>query len=155
MTSVDRLIPKNFIGFDNLFFDDIRRGFNGNVQNYPRYDIEKLTETTYAIRVALAGFKADEISVNLEESVLSISGGKDSNDEGRHFIHRGISQRRFDVKFRLHEFVEVKGADFVDGILSVNLEYVVPEEKKPRKIAITTTGLIDHDQEESQVVNVA
>jgi molecular chaperone IbpA len=132
-------IHKFGIGFDSLF-DDLIRMTSQQSLNYPPYNIVKQTEDTFYIEVATAGFSEGEIEVNLDNRVLTIKGQVARDDDATYeYLHRGISSRDFVREFTLAEHVEVVNASQKDGILKIYLERVVPEEKKPKTIAISYT----------------
>jgi molecular chaperone IbpA len=140
ITSLD-LTPfyRNSIGVDRLF-DRIINQFDaaGQMGNYPPHDIVKTGNETYEIRLAVAGFQQGEIDVTFHDGVLTISGDRNREDEaGAEYLHRGISARRFTKSFTLADHVQVKSALARDGILTVSLERVIPDEAKPKTIAIT------------------
>ena len=127
------------IGFDSLFdrlFDmDTTRD-----SGYPPYNIRKVNELQYVIELALAGFSKDDIEVEVTEGQLAIRSKKleektevNSDDS---FVHKGIAKRSFMRQFTLSDDIIVKGADLKDGMLIVDLEKVIPDEKKPRLIKI-------------------
>ena len=105
--------------------------------HYPPHNIIKTNETDYLIELAIAGFSKDEISVEVKDRTLTVKG--EHKSKGREFIHRGISTKKFKRTFRLSEHVNVNGADIQDGILAIELQYVIPEEMRPRKINIGQT----------------
>ena len=108
--------------------------------NYPPYNIVKQTEDTFYIEVATAGFREGEVHINLDNRLLSIKGRIARDEEGtQEYLHRGISSRDFEREFTLAEHVEVVNASQQDGILTIYLERRVPEEKKPKTIAINYT----------------
>lgn len=126
---------RNAVGFDRMFAD-LERVFNSPKENnYPPYNLVKLGGDRFVIEVAVAGFRKDEIEIEVHDSVLTISGERRVNDD-REFLHKGISSRDFERKIALAEYVEVRGAKIEDGILTVELERVVPEGQKPKRIAI-------------------
>lgn len=134
MTGTTTLFPRSsFVGFDHLFneLDHVTRHAN---DHYPPHNILKTGETDYLIELAVAGFGKDELSIEVKDRTLTVTGEHVS--KGREYIHRGISTKKFKRTFRLSEHVEVHGADFKDGILSIDLKYVVPEALRPRKIEI-------------------
>ena len=105
--------------------------------NYPPYDIVKTGEDTYEIRLAVAGFRPGEVDVEFHEGRLTISGNQQAEIRPEvEYLHRGISSRNFTRTFNLADYVEVKDATVVDGVLVVKLERFVPEAMKPRKIAV-------------------
>jgi molecular chaperone IbpA len=125
-----------FIGFDRMLermnsVDTVHR----NTSNYPPYNIVKVDEDNFTIELALAGFKDEDIDVTLKDGVLYVEGNQGDNDE-KTYLHRGLSARSFRRSFTIADTIVVNGADFVNGILTISLENVIPEEKKPRKIAI-------------------
>jgi len=131
-------IHKFGIGFDRLF-DELMSNTNVQSQtNYPPYNVVKHSDDNFSIELAVAGFKEGEIDVEIEKNQLIIRGDKSINiDEQREYLHRGISQRSFMRSWILGEHVDVKSAIIQDGILTVVLERIIPEEEKPKKIAIT------------------
>ena len=130
-------IHRHSIGFDRIF-DELHRTFaNSKVENYPPYNIAELDETHFVIEVAVAGFAEDELDVELKDNVLTVTGEQAKKETEIKYSHKGISTRNFIRKFPLAEHVEVKGATVKNGILAVALELVVPEEKQPKKIAIS------------------
>lgn len=134
MTGLTQLFPRSsFVGFDHLFneLDHVARHAN---DHYPPHNILKTGDTDYLIELAVAGFTRDELTIEVKDRTLTISGEHVS--KGREYIHRGISTKKFKRTFRLSEYVQVNGADLVDGILAIELKYVVPEEMRPRKITI-------------------
>jgi molecular chaperone IbpA len=124
-----------FIGFDN----DLKRLYNlhnnANKQSYPPYDILKLDEDTYKISIAVAGFSKDDINVSVDNGTLIIK-GEIAEVTDAEVVHKGIAGRKFTRSFALGEYMEVTGADLKDGMLHINVERIVPEEKKPRSIKI-------------------
>jgi molecular chaperone IbpA len=133
-------LHRHAIGFDRIF-DELNRTFvNSRADgNYPPYNIAQLDETHYVVEVAVAGFKENEIDVELKDGVLTITGEqvKDEKVEEVQYLHKGISARSFTRTFKLANDVEVHAATVSNGILAIALEHIVPEEKKPKKIAIT------------------
>lgn len=126
------------IGVDRLF-DRIMHQFDTQTQvgNYPPHDVVKTGENSYEIRLAVAGFAQGEIDVTFHDGELTITGDKKKESETLEFLHRGISARKFTRSFTLAEHVEVRSAMAQDGILTVQLEHVIPESAKPKSIAIT------------------
>jgi molecular chaperone IbpA len=131
-------LHRHAIGFDNLF-EQLNRTFANSKTdgNYPPHNVVRLDDTHYVIEVAVAGFNEDEIGVELKENVLTVQGEQAKRDEEVEYLHKGISARNFVRTFPLAEHIEVRGATVKNGILAVALEQVVPEESKPKKIAIT------------------
>jgi molecular chaperone IbpA len=132
-------ISRYSVGLDELF-DTLSRSVNaGSNSNYPPYNIIRYDEHRYSVELALAGFKEDEVEITVHEGHLTIEGEQKTkvNDlNGPVFLHHGISKRDFRKTWPLGNYVQVTGANFADGILTVNLERKIPEEMKPKKIAI-------------------
>ena len=120
----------NFVGFDTLF-RDLEHVLNNGVdlQAFPRHNLVKIDDEQFSIELALAGYSREDISVELADGKMIITGN--SQDDDREFVHKGISTKSFRKEFRLNEDTVVGEADFVDGVLKVSLTKVVPEEKKP------------------------
>lgn len=129
------------IGFDNIgrLLDSVSRADVG-APAYPPYNIEKLSDDSYGITMAVAGFAEDELDITVNDTSLVVSGSKETQDTetGREFLHRGIAARSFERRFELAPEVKVVGARLENGLLHVALERVIPEEKKPRRIAINS-----------------
>jgi len=131
-------IHKFGIGFDRIFDELMTNTTNQSQTNYPPYNIVKHDEDSFSIELAVAGFKEGEIEVEVEKNQLFVKGEKTINlDVKKEFLHRGISARSFTRSWILGEHVIVKNANIEDGILIINLERVVPEESRPKKIAIS------------------
>lgn len=135
------LLPAT-VGFDRLLstmeeFDNMFA--NAKTPTYPPYNIVKENDTEYTIEIAVSGFKRDDIEVTTDGNRLYVNGSiKTTQTEDRNFLHRGIGTRDFSHKYTVADTVVVKGADLVDGLLVIKLENIIPEEKKPRKIEIST-----------------
>jgi len=127
---------RNTVGFDRLagLLDSALQ--NNQSGTYPPYDIEVLDENRYAIRLALAGFAEDELSIELEKGTLTVSGKKAGSNDESHYLYRGIANRSFERKFQLADHMEVKSATFTNGLLSIELLRELPEAMKPRTIPI-------------------
>ena len=124
------------VGFDSVFdrfFDmDTTRD-----SGYPPYNIRKINEAQYVIEIALAGFSKDDIEIELTEGNLAVRSKKEEETNGdESFVHKGIAKRSFLRTYTLSDDVVVQGADLKDGMLIINLEKVIPDEKKPRLIQI-------------------
>ena len=128
---------RSTIGFDRLFdvLDEVQRTAE---ESYPPYNIERFDENNFQISVALAGFTPHEVSLTVEQNVLSLEGHK-SEKEGKTYLHRGISARDFKRRFTLADHVEVRGASFENGLLIIDLQREIPEAMKPRRIVINDT----------------
>ena len=124
------------VGYDRIF-DHLSRYVDNNATStgFPPYNIRKEGDYNYTIEMALAGFGKKDIEVEVAESTLSVRSMKE-NDEDDSTVYRGISRRRFDRKFTVADDVVVNGASLENGMLTINLERVVPEEKKPRLITV-------------------
>ena len=122
------------IGFDRIF-DSLLEVSKINTSNFPPYNIRKLGDGKYEIELALAGFTKDDIKVELKEGTLSVSAKKDDKDSDN-LVHQGIASRSVLRKFSLSEYMEIKDADFKDGILKIKCFENIPEEKKPKVIKI-------------------
>ena len=128
------------VGFDNMF-DEIMRVTSQQTTNYPPHNILKIDENNFVVQLAVAGFAEGEININVEKNVLTVTGSSTRDNEfGAEYLVQGISMRDFERSFTLAEYVEVSGASITNGILSIRLERIVPEEKKPKSIAITYTN---------------
>lgn len=127
------------LGFDR-FFDDVERMLKTDIQkmtsSFPPHNIIKLDDNRYLVELAVAGFSKDEIQITVEDGDLKIVGSKSSKEEIGAYLHRGIGTRAFTKTITIADTVEVRGAEFKDGILRIGLENVIPEHKKPRKVEI-------------------
>lgn len=124
------------IGFDRLndFFD---YAMQSDTPNYPPYNIEKHGENAYRIVVATAGFSQSELDILLENQILTILGKPDAvTTESTEYLHKGIARRSFKLTLRLDEHIEVQQADYENGLLIIDLQRIIPEEKLPRQIPI-------------------
>lgn len=131
-------LHKFAVGFDSVFDELLRISSAQTTSNYPPHNVIKTGDDTVTIEVAVAGFSEGEININLDKRQLIISGERNRADNSSwEYLHRGISSRDFRHTFTLAEHVEVKGASVKEGILSVQLERQVPDEAKPKVIAIT------------------
>ena len=136
-------IHKFGIGFDTMFDELMRTHDLQSNTSYPPYNVVKHNENSFSIELAVAGFKEGDIEVVLEKNQLSVKGNKaktisDLDSEIVYLVH-GISSRSFERTFTLAEHVSVSGAATEAGILTINLERVIPEESKPKKIQISYT----------------
>lgn len=134
-------IHKFGIGFDNMF-DELMRVTNQQLNsNYPPHNVIKTGEQTVTIEIAVAGFEEGEIDITVDKNIMTISGSKSATTETLQpeveYLHRGLSSRDFRQHFQLSEHVEIRNAVIKNGVLSVYLERIVPEDKKPRTVAIT------------------
>ena len=125
------------VGFDEFF----NRLTNMDIaqSGYPPYNIRKLNDLQYIVELALAGFSKSDIEIEVTDGILTVRSAiakDDGIDHDENFVHRGIAKRTFSRQFNLSDDIIVKNADFKDGMLIVNLERVIPDEKKPRLIPI-------------------
>ena len=145
---------RSTVGFDRLFsrLDGI---VGQEAKTYPPYNIEKVGDNAYRVSIAVAGFGDDEIVVESKENSLTVKGAKpqEAEDKGREFLHRGIAERAFELRFQLAEYVEVAGASLANGLLHVELKRELPESKKARQIAITAAQGTAKTIEDKTVVN--
>ena len=130
---------RSTVGFDRLFnmLDTLGQPEGG--QSYPPYNIERTGEDAYRISMAVAGFSDEDISIEAHRNVLTVKGERaaDANGEGSEVLYRGIASRSFERRFQLADHVEVVGANLKNGLLHIDLKRTIPEELKPRKIAIS------------------
>jgi molecular chaperone IbpA len=144
------------IGFDRLA-SALESAHRVEAGGYPPYNIELTGEDKYRITLAVAGFTADEIDIEVKENLLKITGQKGADVADRKFLHRGIANRNFERAYQLADYVRVEGADLVDGLLHVDLKREVPEAMKPRRIQIRgqQDRLIENASEESPAEEAA
>jgi len=134
--NINQLTPYA-VGYDRVF-DTLKRYVDNNTSStgFPPYNIRKEGEYNYVIEMALAGFSRDDLEVEVADGVLTIRSVKDTTDDDTSNIYRGISFRKFVRKFTIADDIVVNGAKMENGMLSIDLERVVPEEKKPRFIEV-------------------
>lgn len=142
------------VGFDQIA-DLLDRVMSSDVgqPTYPPYNIEKTADDAYRISVAVAGFSADDLGVEVKEGSLVVSARKSEEDEGRTYLHRGIATRAFERRFQLADHVRVIGATHADGMLHIDLRREVPEALKPRRIAIASGDIVAKDVVDADKVN--
>ena len=129
---------RSTVGFDRLF--SMLDGFEA-APGYPPYNIERTGENDYRITLAVAGFGESELSIESKENTLTIKGEKQlKQDNSGEVLYQGIAARAFERQFQLADYVQVKGASLVNGLLHVDLVREIPEAKKPRQIAINGTA---------------
>jgi molecular chaperone IbpA len=130
--------PRNaFLGFDHIF-DELERIQSHAKDTYPPHNVVKDSDLDYTIELAVAGFQRDDLSIELKDHVLTVTGERKQRRDQQVYVHHGISTRKFVKSYRLSEYTEVVGADLKDGILSVNLAVRLPEEQKPKLIQIAS-----------------
>lgn len=129
------------VGFDRLA-DVMDRAMSADIAapTYPPYNIEKTGDDTYRISIAVAGFSADDLSVEIRDGAVIVSARKAEDEDGRSYLHRGIATRAFERKFTLADHVRVEGASHVDGMLHIDLVREIPEALKPRRIDIAKSA---------------
>lgn len=125
------------IGFESVLkeIDDLLAA-PLNSQSFPPHNIIKIDDYQYIVELAIAGFNKQEVFITLKDGLLEIKGQKNADDVDVQYLHKGIGTRSFVKTIKLADTVEVRGAEFKDGILRVALENVIPESKKPRAIEI-------------------
>ena len=138
-------LTKFGIGFDNMFDELMRVSAQQSSTNYPPYDIVQINEDEYMISIAVAGFGHDNLSVTKDKKFLIVEGKHsretvENEDATTKYLHKGISERSFRREFQLADHVEISNAHLELGILSVHLRREVPEDAKPKTIAITYTS---------------
>lgn len=140
---------RSTVGFDRLFtiLDSLAQP--EGAQTYPPYNIERTGDNTYLITIAVAGFSEDEIQIEAHRNQLKVTGEKvaEKSDEKAETLYRGIASRAFERRFHLADFVEVSGASLKNGLLNIELKREIPEEMKPRRIAVTSLS----DKEAKQI----
>lgn len=136
---------RSTVGFDRLFDLIENNARSQQADNYPPFNIERLSEDRYRVTLAVAGFRSDEIDITAQQNLLQVTGRKEEvgiNDRAK-FLHVGIANRSFERRFELADFVRVEKADLADGLLTIELLREVPEAMKPKKIAINGGQLVD------------
>ncbi|MCK9801988.1 heat-shock protein [Pseudomonas chlororaphis] len=138
MTTAFSLAPlfRSSVGFDrfNDLFESALRNEPGS--SYPPYNVEKHADDQYRIVIAAAGFQEEDLELQVEKGVLTVSGGKRDANESVTYLHQGIAQRAFKLSFRLADHIEVKAAGLSNGLLNIDLLRIVPEEAKAKRIPI-------------------
>src|SRR6516165_10681611 len=128
---------RSAVGFDRLA--DLLDAANSETANgYPPYNIERTDDNAYRIDIAVAGFKPDELTIEVKENLLTVQGRKAANDDVRRYLHRGLAERNFERRFQLADYVVVTEAKLADGLLSISLKRELPEALKSRRIEVTT-----------------
>ncbi len=130
---------RSAVGFDRLagLLESAARSSQEN--GWPPYNIETTGENAYRIEIAVAGFKPDELNIEVKENLLTVTGRRTANDgEDRTFLHRGLAERDFERRFQLADYVVVTEAGLNNGLLTIDLKRELPEALKPRRIEINT-----------------
>ena len=130
---------RSVVGFDRLAAL-LDAASADSASGYPPYNIERTDENLYRIEIAVAGFKPEDLNIEVKENLLTVQGRKVANDEdqGRRYLHRGLAERNFERRFQLADYVIVTDASLADGLLTVSLKRELPEQLKPRRIEIST-----------------
>jgi len=137
---------RSAVGFDRLvnLLDSAAR--TDTTPGWPPYNIERLAPAgedqgdSYRIEVAVAGFKPEQLTIEVKENVLTVSGKKDAEDGHRTFLHRGLAERSFERRFQLADHIRVTEAELANGLLAITLTLEVPEALKPKTISIKTVS---------------
>ncbi len=139
------------VGFDRIA-DLMDRVLTNEVAQptYPPYNIEKTAENGYRISIAVAGFTADELTVEVKENALHVTARKAEDDAGKVYLHRGIATRAFERRFHLADHVRVSGATHADGMLHIDLVREMPEALKPRRIEIASAPQLESKTVEAE-----
>ena len=126
---------RSVVGFDRLA-QLLETASVDQATGYPPYNIERTDENAYRIEIAVAGFRAEELNIEVKENLLTVQGRKAANEAERRFLHRGLAERDFERRFQLADYVIVTDARLADGLLSIALRRELPEALKPRRIEI-------------------
>lgn len=129
---------RSVVGFDRLASLLEAASTEASTTGYPPYNIERTDENAYRIDIAVAGFRPEELNVEVKENLLTVEGRKAANEEARQYLHRGLAERNFERRFQLADYVVVTDAQLADGLLSISLKRELPEALKPRRIEIGT-----------------
>jgi len=133
----NRLYQTSYVGFDRLFDEFFRlQSSTKNVPNYPPYNLVKDGDS-YTIEMAMAGLTDKDVDVVLEDRTLSITYEKSEVEDDKGVIHKGLAQRSFKRSFNLADDIEVQKAQLKNGLLSIRMERIIPDEKKPQKIKLS------------------
>ena len=124
------------VGFDNVF-DQLSSLSQFEIPKYPPYNIKKIDDNKYQLEMALAGFAKSDLEVEVKDNTLTITGNSaDDTENTNNFVYKGIAQRAFTRQWALMDYLKVFNANFKDGVLVVDMELNLPEEKKSKKIEI-------------------
>lgn len=126
---------RSVVGFDRVA-DLLQTAASEAGSGYPPYNIERVDDNAYRVEIAVAGFKPEELNIEVKENLLTVQGRKAANDDARRFLHRGLAERNFERRFQLADYVVVTDAQLADGLLSISLKRELPEALKPRRIEI-------------------
>ena len=139
---------RSVVGFDRLA-SLLETATADAATGYPPYNIERTDENAYRIDIAVAGFRPEELNVEVKENLLTVTGRKAANDESKQYLHRGLAERNFERRFQLADYVIVTDANLADGLLSISLKRELPEALKPRTVQInaqTQPNLIEGEK---------
>ena len=142
-----------FVGFDHIARDLERLANAHQKDHYPPHNVVKHSDDEFLIELAVVGFKQEHIDISMHDGILTVKGNRDSRRDQNLYVHKGISGRKFERSFRLSEFVEVTGATLEDGLLTIALERIIPDEKRPRKIEITNNLRGNNDNNGTTLLN--
>ena len=140
---------RSAVGFDRLAALLDAAASADSASGYPPYNIERTDENAYRVEIAVAGFKPEELNIEVKENLLTVQGRKAANDEPRRYLHRGLAERNFERRFQLADYVVVTDAQLTDGLLAISLKRELPEQLKARRIEIkaaTPAELIEADK---------
>ena len=126
---------RSVVGFDRLA-DLLDSASTEAASGYPPYNIERTAENAYRVEIAVAGFKPEDLNIEVKENLLTVQGRKPANDEAKRYLHRGLAERNFERRFQLADYVVVEDAQLANGLLSISLKRELPEALKPRRIEI-------------------
>ena len=130
---------RHSVGFERMQrLLDASTRMESSAPSYPPYNIEQMGEDAYRISLAVAGFGEQDLDVTVEENTLVVTGKLADNTEDKTFLHRGIAGRAFERRVELADHIKVVGGSLVNGLLNIDLDREIPEEKRPRKIVIET-----------------
>lgn len=132
---------RSLVGFDRLADQLDAAARTEAASGYPPYNIERTGENDYRIEIAVAGFKPDELTVEVKENLLTVTGRKAANDgDAKQYLHRGLAERNFERKFQLTDYLIVVDAELSNGLLSIALKRELPEALKPRTVEIKSAA---------------
>lgn len=132
---------RSTVGFDRVanLLESMSR-VDAGAASYPPYNIEQSSENDYRITMAVAGFSDSDLAIELKDGTLSVTGKRPEQEPRGRVLHQGIAGRSFERRFQLAEYMEVTGAKLEHGLLHIDVVRIIPEEKKPRRIAIQAAG---------------
>ena len=146
---------RSAVGFDRLVsLLDSATATSASAPGWPPYNIERLAKDnlaketedqgdSYRIEIAVAGFRPEQLNIEVKENVLTVAGKKDADEANRTFLHRGLAERSFERRFQLADHIKVTDAELANGLLAITLTLEIPEAKKPKTIAIKTAPASD------------